>query len=197
MTMEADANTPSLEPSSVQLMKPTQALTTLFEIGRDIDETKDELRYGAASLTDGEPRQGFRVGGLSLMIRFEDSSELSEMFPLHRLPNAPDWFCGIANLHGRLIPVFDLAGYIGVEASQAARHLLLVLSHGSDAAGVVIDGIPERLRLSGDDYTDVDTAPERLALHLRGASFIGERLWFDLDTHSLLGAIEQSLGAPQ
>lgn len=73
--------------------------------------------------------------------------------------------------------------------------MLLVLAHGADAAGVVIDGLPERLRWSEEGSADVGAALERLVPHLRGASVIDGCLWFDLDPRSLLDAIEQSIEA--
>jgi chemotaxis signal transduction protein len=100
-------------------------------------------------------------------------------------------------LNGKLIPVFDLARYIGVDPDTGAKRMLLVLSRGSDAAGVIIDGLPARLRWSDAEYSGASAVQERLVPHLRGASMIGEWLWFDLDTHSLLGAIEQSLESLQ
>ena len=151
-----------------------------------------------SSLVSGESRQGFRIGELRLMIPYEDGSELSEMSAIHRLSNAPDWFCGMANLQGKLTPVFDLARYLGVEHDRGAKRMLLVLAHGPDAAGVMVDGLPARLRLSDEDErADPGVAPKRLAPHLRGARYIDERLWLDLDTRSLLDAIEHSLGVPQ
>lgn len=181
------------------LMPPIQALTARFEMGEETQGTQHHNKQAAtlSRATAGESRQGFRIGELRLMIRYEDSSALSEMSSLHRLPNAPGWFNGMANLHGKLTPVFDLAGYLGVDHAPESRRMLLVLSHGADATGILIDGLPERLRLSADERTDVGVAPERLLPHLRGASHLGERLWLDLDTQSLLGAIEQSLGGAQ
>ncbi len=183
------------------LMSPTKALTTRFDVDASGDIGRSEPGTGTphrnSLLVSGESRQGFRIGEVRLMIRYEDASELSEMSVIHRLPNAPAWFCGIANLHGKLTPVFDLAGYIGVDPDPESKRMLLVLASGSDAAGVVIDGLPERLRWSDEERTDAGAAPERLAPHLRGASFVGGRQWFDLDPHSLLGAMEQSLGASQ
>ncbi len=182
-------------------MTPTRALTAGFDVDTSVDVGRSGSRTGKAAsvsqLVSGESRQGFRIGELRLMIRYEDSSELSEMSVIHRLPSAPDWFCGIANLHGKLIPVFDLARYIGVDPDPGAKRMLLVLSRGVDATGVVIDGLPERLRWSDDERNDAGAAPKRLVPHLRGASYIGGQLWFDLDTHSLLGEIEQSLGLSQ
>lgn len=181
------------------LMPPTQALTCGFDMDDEAQRTglQKTKPDSLSRFAGGESRQGFRVGELRLMIRYEDSSALSEISHLHKLPNAPDWFNGMANLHGKLTPVFDLAGYLGVDHDPESRRMLLVLSHGTDAAGILIDGLPERLRLSADERADAGVAPERLLPHLRGANHLGERLWLDLDTQSLLNAIEQSLGGTQ
>lgn len=197
--MEDDVVSPLRVPTAEPLMPPTQALTAGFDVGEDTGRAAPNQRKTAASrLAEGESRQGFRIGALCLMIRYEDGSELSELSSIHRLPNAPEWFCGMANFHGRLTPVFDLARYIGVESDPEAKRMLLVLAAGADATGVLIDGLPERLRWPSKDYTnDASAAPASLAPHLRGAVHIGEQQWFDLDTNSLLGAIEQSLGEPQ
>lgn len=182
-------------------MTPTQALTRGFDLDPAVADVQDEparLRPDAASRDAAEQRrQGFRVGGLRLMIRYEDGSELTEMPEVYRLPNVPGWFCGMANLHGMLTPVFDLANYLGIEPDPQAKRMLLVLSRGADAAGVVIDGLPERLRWSDADRADARTAPLRLAPHLNGACLIGERLWFDVECDALLDALEQSMRSQQ
>lgn len=138
-------------------------------------------------------RQGFFIGDLSLMIRFEDGSELIELPVLHSLPNVPSWFLGMANLHGALTPVFDLAAYCGLAPSGHARRMLLVLMHGEDAAGIVIDGLPRRLKLPAGAGAPTDTAPAGLAPHLRGAALVDGTLWFELDCQALLDSVERSL----
>jgi chemotaxis signal transduction protein len=176
-------------------MSPTQALATRF----DIDTASDErVSPGKTSrLASSETRLGFQVGELRFMIRDEDASQLSEIPSTHRVPNAPDWFCGISNLQGQLIPVFDLAAYFGVDPDPRAKRMLLVLSRAKDATGVLIDGLPERLRCSEAQYTDASVAPERLIPHLHGLVILDGRLWFDLNPHSLLEAFEQSLTIPR
>lgn len=138
-------------------------------------------------------RQGFRVGGIGLMARDEDGSELTEVPAVHRLPNAPAWLRGICNLHGLLVPVFDLALFAGLPAQQAQRPMLLVLSHGADAAGVLIDGMPQRLRFGAAQAASAQAAPTALVPLLRGAALLGPHLWFDLDRPALLDALETSL----
>ncbi len=180
-------------------MPPTRALTTRFEIDGDDSGAAGPLP-GAAGSSSGarsEARQGFSVGELRLMIRYEDASELTELPTIHRLPSAPAWFRGIANLRGKLTPVFDLASYLGVDPDPTAKRMLLVLAHGSDAGGVLIDGQPERLRWSAEDRADVGTVSERLRPHLRGASDVGGRVWLELDARSLLAEFEHALETSQ
>ncbi len=201
-TLDTAGSAPGACPTVPSPMLPTQALTAQFEFDASNDAGQVVPKPGNASkvstLVVGASRQGFRIGELCLMIPYEDGSELSDMSPIHRLSNAPNWFCGMTNLQGKLTPVFDLARYVGVEHDRGAKRMLLVLAHGPDAAGVMVDGLPERLRLSDEDErADPDVAPKRLAPHLRGARYIDARLWLDLDTRSLLDAIERSLGAPQ
>jgi len=185
----------------VQSMTPTQALTAGFELESTSDDASDRTSaqrlHGAARPVEDRRRQGFRIGDLRLMIRYEDGSELAELPDIYRLPNVPDWFRGFANLHGVLTPVFELSRYLGIEHARQAKPMLLVLSRGADAAGVVIDGMPERLHWSDDDAADPATAPRRLAPHVSGACLIGERLWFDLKCHALLDALEHAMGTPQ
>jgi len=68
-----------------------------------------------------------------------------------------------------------------------------VLAHGPNAAGVVIDGLPERLRWTEAQLADTATAPAALAGVLQRAVLIGGQLWFDLDCAALLQAVETSL----
>lgn len=138
-------------------------------------------------------RQGFLVGLLGLMIPFDEGSELTEMPPLHHLPNTPSWFLGMVNLHGRLIPVFNLLRFLNLEEETDSKRMLLVLGHDADAAGFIIDGLPQRLRWSDTEQSEADLAPKKLEPHVRATCQIDGKLWFDLDSASLLDALEESL----
>jgi len=175
-------------------LAPTLALTRGFTLAANAANAANAVHAARSTEATHEARQGFRIGELSLMVRYEDGSELTEMPAVFRLPNTPGWFMGVANLHGLLVPVFDLAAFAGVDHSRDARRMLLVLSHGADAAGIVIDGLPRRLRWSEEQQADAATAPARLASHVRGAALIDNTLWFDIDRASLLDAFEHALG---
>jgi twitching motility protein PilI len=191
-----------ISPEAPVLLTPTEALLRGFELAAvpaaapPLENEPGGMRGSARASIDGlQARQGFRVGTLNLMIRYADGSELTELPLVHRLPNSPHWLLGMANLHGALVPVFDLARYFGVERPAAAKPMLLVLAHAADAAGVVIDRLPERLRWGSEQLTDSGLVPEALAEVAPRAVLIGDQLWFDLDCTALLAALEQSLGA--
>ncbi|KRI00598.1 hypothetical protein AO057_12055 [Curvibacter sp. PAE-UM] len=186
------------------LMPPTEALRRGFTFeGADPAGTALATAYATSGTSTGgvaasdelQQREGFFIGHLGLMIRYEDGSELSDMPATYRLPNAPDWFIGITNLHGLLVPVFDLAIYLGLEHQQGAKPMLLVLGHGADAAGVLIDGLPMRLRFKPGDRAEGAPVPTVLEACVHQTYWAAERTWMDLQVPVLLSKLSDELAA--
>lgn len=190
------------QTSTRPLMPPTEALRRGFTFeGADPAGTALATAYATSGASTGgvaagdavQQREGFFIGHLGLMIRYEEGSELSDMPATYRLPNAPDWFIGIANLHGLLVPVFDLAIYLGLEHQQGVKPMLLVLGHGSDAAGVVIDGLPLRLRFKLADRAEGAPVPAALEGCVSQTYWAAGRTWMDLQVPALLGKLSDEL----
>lgn len=80
--------------------------------------SKQALRHPRVWRQEAQSCQGVRIGAVGLMLSYEDSSELTEVPELYYLPNSPVWVKGLANLHGNLIPVLDVAEYLGIEAQN-------------------------------------------------------------------------------
>lgn len=141
-------------------------------------------------------RQGIRVGALNLMMQYADGTELVDVPNLYHVPNAPSWLLGTVNLHGVVIPVFDLVDYFGIEASEHAKPMMLVLSKGEDAVGVIVNDLPKRLRFDEQNQqAEKALAPESVRPFVKGAVMIDDALWFDLDVPSLLVGFESRLSA--
>lgn len=180
-------------------------------LAESLPQTPAELQaLGAGQALDAEfivgaaQRQGFLLGDVGVMVAYEDGSELTDVPHLYYLPNAPTWFLGMANLHGNMIPVFDLAAYLGVsQGNEAAelgekenidsKRMLLVLAHGADAAGVVVHGIPQRLYVMQEQGMTPDVAPNLLLPHVSNAYLIDDKVWFDLEVDSLLATLEGAI----
>lgn len=157
-----------------------------------LDRAGHELDH---SLAPSHARQGFRIGSLGLMIAYEDGSELVDMPEIFHIPNVPDWFLGVMNLHGVVIPVVSLANYLAIDHNQGERQRLLVLDHGNEAIGVVIDGLPDRLHWTSEQLVSNSNTPKKLQGHVRHCCLIDDALWFDLDVASLCAMFEDSLNA--
>lgn len=178
------------------LLAPTEALLRgfVFEAA-----APSEMPLSPAPARD-EPgtillREGFRIGELRLMIRYEDGSELTEMPQVYLLPRAPAWFLGMANLHGALVPVFDPAALFGVARDENAKPMFLVLGHGDEKAGLVIDGLPQRLRLAASDRIDAAAVPPSLAGCVDHVYWSDGLDWMDLQVDDLLQALTEELAA--
>jgi chemotaxis signal transduction protein len=192
--MDGAFETPGVEAA---LLAPIEALTQGLVLPDRGEASSPPVTPHALALApaQSELRQGFRVGHLALMIRFDAGSSLTDLPATRRLPNSPAWFIGMANLNGALIPVFDLAHYLGVDASAPAKPMLLVLGHGDDAAGIVIDGLPQRLRAGPDDRLADAATPTALAGCVGATWWAAERLWIDLRVDALLQRLSDELAA--
>jgi chemotaxis signal transduction protein len=90
-------------------------------------------------------RQAFRIGHMRLLAPFATASELVEMPNVYPLPRMPANLLGLVNLHGRIVPLFDLAPLFETQHLPREKRMVLVIGHGDAAAGIVIDGLPRRM----------------------------------------------------
>lgn len=131
-------------------------------------------------------RQAFRIGGMRLLAPFSASSELVEMPNVYPLPRMPANLLGLVNLHGRIVPLFDLAELFETQHPPREKRMVLVIGHGNDAAGIVIDGLPRRLVFKPESQIlppalPVAAAPAVVATYVQGSD-----AWYEFDYAQLL-----------
>jgi twitching motility protein PilI len=131
-------------------------------------------------------RQAFRIGHMHLVSPFATASELVEMPNVYPLPRMPDNLLGLVNLHGRIVPLFDLANLFETTHLPREKRMLLVIGHGNDAAGVVIDGLPRRIVFSPDDQIIPPALPAGTAAAVIATYLQGKDAWFEFNYAQLL-----------
>jgi len=84
----------------------------------------------------------FRVLGQDYLIPLNEVSEILEIPPSTKLPRVRSWVTGLANVRGRLLPIVDLAAFLGGSLSSAERdRRVLVLDINNVYVGVAVDGV--------------------------------------------------------
>jgi chemotaxis signal transduction protein len=131
-------------------------------------------------------RQAFRIGGMRLVAPFATASELVEMPNVYPLPRAPANLLGLVNLHGRIVPLFDLASLFETEHLPREKRMVLVFGHGNDAAAIVIDGLPRRLAFTLDSMIVPPALPAGAARAVLATYLQGKDAWFEFDYAQLL-----------
>jgi purine-binding chemotaxis protein CheW len=131
-------------------------------------------------------RQAFRIGQVRLLAPFDVSSELTEMPTVYPLPRMPANLLGLVNLHGRILPLFDLAALFETEHMPREKRMLLVIGHGNDAAGIVIDGLPRRMVFLPESRVVAPALPAAAARAVRASYLAGNDAWYEFDYALLL-----------
>lgn len=128
--------------------------------------------------------------------------EISAPLPVTKIPGAPDYLDGIANLRGRLASVIDFRKKFGFEPRCADEDTRVVLAEYQGAPiGLTVDSVEEVMRIPDDG---VHQLPETIAAPLsreliKGMGLLGERLIILLDIDKVLSgtpAAEESQVAP-
>jgi purine-binding chemotaxis protein CheW len=169
---------------------PSQALLQQFE--QPVASASASSTSAVATRVD-ETREGFSIGSLHLAIRYEYGSMLTDPPTVVQLPNAPAWFTGMSNIDGALVPVFDLAELLGAERAPGAKQMLLVLGHGDEQAGILVDGIPRRLRLTAESRLEEFAPAPHLAGCIAGVYRLDGTDWMDLKHSALLDRLVELL----
>ena len=177
-----------------------RALRTAFDLLQAIDQ---RCRQRAANLpSQPAPLQtwsgiGFRLGEYWYVAPMAEVAEV--LHPPHatRMPGVRPWVLGMANVRGRLLPLMDLEGLLGLgtgevpaEARAPRKHRrVLVVEHEDIYAGLLVDEVGglQHFALHSLDLSMPATALPGVAPYLQG-HFHHERAWHVFSPFALVRA---------
>ena len=124
---------------------------------------------------------------MRLLAPFATASELVEMPNVYPLPRMPANLLGLVNLHGRIVPLFDLAALFETQHLPREKRMLLVIGHGDAAAGIVIDGLPRRMVFQPEnEITHAGVVVGGCRRRRWRPTGIGQDAWFEFNYAQLL-----------
>ena len=165
------------------LMPPSEALTRFAP--------RQSQRYRDIR-TLNQTRFGFRIGDLGLLVPLGMVSELIEESEIYPLPTTPEWFRGLMNLRGSLVPVFDLKLLFEMRTGTGSAPRLLVLNERVRAVGILIDAVPKGVAL-GQPLPQIPPLPPLLGQYSRGAYVKNQDMWVEFDFDGFFQAVGNQL----
>lgn len=100
----------------------------------------------------------FTVLGYDYLIPLNEVSEILELPEATKLPRVKSWVTGLANVRGRLLPIADLAAFLGGSLSSAVRdRRVLVLDINNVYVGVIVDSVQGIKSLPVDRHQNVSS----------------------------------------
>ena len=123
---------------------------------------------------------GFLLFGQYFVVSMGDLNEMLEVPSYTKLPGVESWVKGIANVRGRLLPVFDLAAYFGGKLSGAKKQQrLLVIDREQVYSGLWVEQVFGMQYFPADTHTNElsDELPASMEPFVDGSFEVDGRIW--------------------
>lgn len=94
---------------------------------------------------------GFVIGDEEYAVPILSIQEIIKPFEWTRVPQVPKYVLGVFNLRGSVIPLIDLRTKFGIPTKKHTDETrFIVMRHGDDVAGFVIDRLTMAIRIKKD-----------------------------------------------
>ena len=115
----------------------------LFSAISSVASRFSETVYGLPAqkeIVEARKLIAFSVLGYDYLIPLNEVNEILELPESTKLPRVKPWVTGLANVRGRLLPIIDLAAFLGGSLSSAVRdQRVLVLDINNVYVGVIVE----------------------------------------------------------
>jgi len=116
---------------------------------------------------------GFIIGDEEYAVPILTIQEIIKPIGWTRVPQTPNYVLGVFNLRGSVIPLIDLRLKFGLSAKKHDDETrFIVMKHGDDVAGFVIDRLTMALRLK---KSDIGPAPDTVDGEETAIEGVGKR----------------------
>lgn len=143
----------------------------------------------------------FLVAGRRFAVPTSEVAEVLRAGRLTSVPRAPEFFAGLLNLRGRIVPVIDLERRLGLQPTvpRSRERIHLVLQPSDEWCSLLVDEILDVIEIADDDFEPVaaqqpsDATDAAVAVHAAE-----EGLLYLLDLRQLLkpAAVRPRSAAP-
>jgi purine-binding chemotaxis protein CheW len=140
----------------------------------------------------------FALGSEEYGIDIQMVQELRGYEPVTKMANVPDYFKGVVNLRGVIVPIIDMRIKFKLgEPTYDQLTVVIILNIRDRVVGMVVDGVSDVTELSGDQIKPAPSISSTLdTSYLMGIGAIDDRMIMLVDIDGLMssddiGAIEK------
>jgi len=131
------------------------------------------------------------LGGELFAIDLRHVREVFELESVTPVPGMPSSLVGVANLRGTVVPLADLRPVLGVSSAASSKYAVVV-RHGNQQVGILIDDVPEIRTVNPDDMLTASTqGVAESRPFLSGLLKIEERISGMVEVPRLLACVEE------
>ena len=151
----------------------------------------DLLPHGEEEEEQGSQYLTFVLAGEDYGVSILQVQEIRGWEKATRVPNAPNYVCGVINLRGTIVPVFDMRLRFNLEPTDYTPETVVIVVRTGDGGsarsmGLVVDAVSDVLNVQDDQ---ISTTPEFGASvpteNITGLVTDGEKMVMLLDLESL------------
>jgi purine-binding chemotaxis protein CheW len=114
--------------------------------------------------TLGSEQYALPIEQVHEIIRYDEPRSVASLVP---------WVRGVISLRGRIVPVYDLAARLGLDADLSDVTKIVIVEAGAEIAGVIVDEVDEVLTVEADQFEAVPGADSEL---IESIAKLGDRL---------------------
>jgi purine-binding chemotaxis protein CheW len=114
--------------------------------------------------------------------------EIIEFGNVTKVPHLPDFFKGVINLRGTIIPVVDLKQKFGMESGGYQKHTCVIVTEFSKGVmGVIVDAVSDVMYLPDESISSTPSFGTKIRTDfIKGMGKVGNRLVLMLDVEKVL-----------
>lgn len=130
----------------------------------------------------------FTINEEEFGLDIESISSIERMLEIFKIPNAPGYIEGLANLRGKVYTIFNLRERFNLPCPEFDENTKIIITNTSASEiGVIVDEVREIVKL---DESAFEPAPKALSnlkeRFLSGTAKLGDRLVLMLDLEKVL-----------
>ena len=131
---------------------------------------------------------GFSLCGQPMVAPMGEVVEIINVPGYTFVPRVKPWVLGLANVRGRLLPIYDLENYFGSKlAGNRTRHRVLIIEVDNIYAGVVVSNVFGLKHFPADSFDQAYKGDgELFASCIDSSASDGQSNWLRFQAHRLI-----------